>query len=127
MEDNRQGPGCLTTIIAILAIIGILLAGAGSGSGGKPKTTEANTTSVLSGNELLSRNQVNLFSDVVNEFYDCVGAGSCIVTTDNSTTESTTSTSTRVEGGRDVVIGGNGDRLCRDESTGIYSDCEEGQ
>jgi hypothetical protein len=119
----------------LIVIIGgaILVMFGGAGGDSVPSGTTSNTTPVLSGNELMSRNQANFLSDVTNEFYDCMGAGACVFSTDNSTdntsnrTENTTTNSTRVEGDRNVIIGGNGDRLCRDESTGIYSDCKEGQ
>jgi hypothetical protein len=120
MDDNRQGPGCITTIVAILGIIGILFAAAGGGDS-RPNTN-TNTTPVLSGNEFLSRNQGNLFSDVRNEFYDCIGAGACTFSTDNST--SRTDARTTVTGERNTVIASDGTQLCQDPTTGIYSACQ---
>jgi hypothetical protein len=122
MDDNRQGPGCITTLVAILGIIGILLALAGGGDDKRPNTN-TNTTPVLSGNEVFSRNQGNLFSDVTNEFYDCMGAGACVFTTDNSTSTDTRATTT-VTGDRNVIVGSDGTQLCQDPSTGIYSACQ---
>jgi hypothetical protein len=101
---------------AILAVFG------GSGGSSVPAGTTSNTTPVLSGNEVLSRNQANFLSDVTNEFYDCMGAGSCTFTTDNSTE----SNRTDVRGNDNVIVGSDGTRLCADPTTGIYSTCQEG-
>jgi hypothetical protein len=110
---------------AILAVFG------GSGGSSVPAGTTSNTTPVLSGNEVLSRNQANFLSDVTNEFYDCMGAGACVFSTDNSTdntsnrTENTTTNSTRtdVNGDRNVVIGSDGTKLCEGDD-GIFRVCQ---
>jgi hypothetical protein len=110
----------------MLAVIGILLALVAGDDDSKRPTTNTNTTPVLSGNELMSRNQGNLFSDVTNEFYDCMGAGACTFTADNSTTENTSRTDARttVTGERNTVIASDGTQLCQDPTTGIYSTCQ---
>jgi hypothetical protein len=110
---------------AILAVFG------GSGGSSVPAGTTSNTTPVLSGNEVLSRNQANFLSDVTNEFYDCMGANACVFSTDNSTTENTTSNrtentttnSTRVEGERNTVIASDGTQLCEGDD-GIFRTCQ---
>jgi hypothetical protein len=106
----------------LIVIIGgaILVMFGGSGGSSVPAGTTSNTTPVLSGNEVLSRNQANFLSDVTNEFYDCMGAGACVFSTDNSTE----SNRTEVRGNDNVVIGSDGTRLCADPTTGIYSACE---
>jgi hypothetical protein len=75
---------------------------------------QANGNTAFSGNEVLSRNQVNVLSDVYNTFYDCYGAYSCVTTTNttSTTTTSTTNAPVNVEGERNVVTGGL--RLCID-------------
>lgn len=80
------GGGCLMP----LAVAVLLLLGALAMMGGDD-TTNGNTA--LSGNEVFSRNQVNLLSDVYNTFYDCYGAYSCVTTT-STTSTTTTSTTT---------------------------------
>lgn len=94
------------------------------------------TAQFLSGNEAMSRNQLNLWSDVTNEFYDCNGYGACVIdnsvkTMETTTTETTTDnrTNTTVNGDRNNVYVSplDGARFCQDEATGQYSPCPEGQ
>jgi hypothetical protein len=128
--QERARGGCL--VVAILVVIGGFLL-LGSIPKGKDEAArrggDNDTGQFLSGNELLSRNQLNLLSEVTNEFYDCVGYASCVVTTDNSVENTTndTRTNTTVEGDRNVVIGSDGTKLCQDPATGIYSACQQGQ
>ncbi len=90
-----EGSGCVTWIIIALAAAGLLLM---MMSGGDHQT---HTSADI---EALSRNQVNLLSDVHNSFYDCNAAGSCIWTdTTTSTSTNTTSTSMDVSGNDNTI------------------------
>lgn len=141
---DLSGGGCGIWIIGAIMVcaicIGLAMAPKNENFGEVAKRgvdrSGNDTAQFASGNEVMSRNQLNLWSDVENNFLDCNGYGACIVNTDNSVTttntESTTTntdsrSSTTVEGDRNVVIGSNGDRLCADPTTGIYSLCQEGQ
>ena len=114
---------------AMLLIASMLLPGDGKTS--SSGSTTNSRTGTLSGNqvEVMSRNQLNLWSDVQN----CYGDYSCmtVVTTTTSTVQNTTDTrtTTTVNGDRNVVIGSDGARLCEDPQTHIYSTaaCEGGQ
>jgi hypothetical protein len=115
------------TMVVITLICGgvLLLFGMGGGTGtAVPASTGSSTTSnTTSRSGTASGNQVEILSRpqfVIGDVVNCYGDGSC---PDTATTTTTTS-STRVEGDRNVIVGGNGDLLCRDESTGIYSDCK---
>lgn len=131
-ETPKSGIGCFGIAIAIgIMVFALAMAGEGDknivkkADGGQTTNTRSGTAS---GNqvEVMSRNQLNLWSDVQN----CYGDYSCmtIVSTTTSTVENTTTdTRTTVNGDRNVVIGSNGDRLCADPTTGIYSLCEAGQ
>ena len=105
-----EGSGCVTWVIVALAAAGLFLM---MGSGDHQTHTSADI-------EALSRNQVNLLSDVRNSFYDCNAAGSCVWvdTATTSTTTSTTSTSTDITGDRNTV--NNGLRLCVDANGAGY-------
>jgi hypothetical protein len=105
--------GTLIMVAAACAVIFFIFA-SGAGGGTSINNSHHNTTKVLSDIKVASDNQVNLFSKVTN----CNAEGACIVTTTNTN---------EVRGDRNVIVGGNGDLLCRDESTGIYSDCKGGQ
>ena len=89
------GGGCLMP----LAVAVLLLFAALAMMGGDD---QANGNTAFSGNEVLSRNQVNVLSDVYNTFYDCYGAYSCVTTTNttSTTTTSTTNAPVNVEGER---------------------------
>jgi hypothetical protein len=101
-SPNGNG-GCLMAVGAIVLAVMALVALAGGDSTGN---TSTNTASM----EALSRNQVNLWSDVTNEYYNCYAAGSCVTSV---TTTSTESTSTNVEGeSNSVIYSSNGTRLC---------------
>lgn len=130
--------GCLLPLLGLLAflfiVVGMSPEGEDFGEATKNGVDRSgnDTAQFASGNEVMSRNQLNLWSDVENNFLDCNGYGACIVNTDNSVTtnnteNTTTNASTNVDGDRNVVIGSNGDRLCADPTTGIYSLCQEGQ
>lgn len=99
---NPGGNGCLSVpgliLAAMLAVCVLVMIG-----GDDTTTTNANA-------EVLSRNQVNLWSDVTNEYYNCYAAGSCV--TSVTTTSSETTNSTNVDGDRNVVYAANGVRIC---------------
>jgi len=142
--DTSSGNGCLLWLIGALLVAGVLV-----GMSAAPKKEDFgeaakrgvdrsgnDTAQFLSGNEAMSRNQLNLWSDVTNEFYDCNGYGACIIdnsvkTMETTTTETTTDnrTNTTVNGDRNNVYVSplDGARFCQDEATGQYSPCLEGQ
>jgi hypothetical protein len=97
----------------LIVLIGgaFLIMFGGSGGGGTTNTNSHNNnqTHVLSDNKVASDNKLYVFSKV----QECNAPGSCTTTNTNE-----------VRGDRNTIIGGNGDLLCRDEETGIYSDCE---
>lgn len=89
MTDDQGGPfGCVFWAIGafiVIVVAMVVLPGGDSkstpaGSGG----TQVESNSTLSNNEILSRNQANLFSDVTNEFYDCNAYGACQFQYDSS-------------------------------------------
>jgi hypothetical protein len=118
--DDTRGLGCGWWMVAgalVVLLMAVTMPGDGkSGGGGTTNNTRSGTAS---GNqvEVLSRNQLNLWSDVQN----CYGDYSCmtIVTTTTSTVD--TRNTTTVNGDRNVVIGSDGARLCEDPTTHIYS------
>lgn len=123
-EYRTGGVGCLWWV-GLGAFLVILLMASG-GSSTKSGTTNATNsrTGTLSGNqvEVMSRNQLNLWSDVQN----CYGDYSCvtIVTSTTSTVQNTSTdvrTATTVNGDRNVVIGSDGSRLCEDPVTHIMT------
>lgn len=113
MSDNENGGGggCLMTILAAgLLFVGLLAMVGGDTS---TVTTSTDTRSgVLSGNqaELLSRNQLNILSDVWN----CFGDGSCIITTELMTNTLTRNEVLNLDGDRNTVTSGGGGvlRMC---------------
>ncbi len=127
--NETRGLGCGWWMLAgalVVLLMAVAMPGDGkSGSGGGATTNSR--TGTLSGNqvEVMSRNQLNLWSDVQN----CYGDYSCmtIVTTTTSTVD--TRNTTTVNGDRNVVIGSDGARLCEDPQTHIMTtaSCEGGQ
>lgn len=127
MDEYRPSgnSGCLLWMVAIIVVVFLLLmAGDGDNNIVKHDTGAPtnNRTGTLSGNqvETLSRNQLNLWSEVQN----CFGDYSCmtVISTTTSTVDNTTvDAGTTIDGDRNVVVGSNGDRLCQDPATGIYS------
>jgi hypothetical protein len=132
--DDTRGLGCGWWMIAgalVVLIMAVAMPGDGkSGAGGGGATTNSRT-GTASGNqvEVMSRNQLNLWSDVTN----CNGDWSCVtvVTTTTSTVQNTTTdTRNTIDGDRNnVVIGSDGARLCEDPVTHIMTTtaCEGGQ
>jgi hypothetical protein len=117
----------LAGAIAVL-VAAMLLPGDGKTSGSG--STSNSRTGTLSGNqvEVMSRNQLNLWSDVQN----CYGDYSCMTvvsTTTSTTANTTTDTRTTVNGDRNVVIGSDGAQLCEDPVTHIMTTtaCQGGQ
>ncbi len=133
MDEYRPsggGLGCGWWMMAGALIVLFIMASGPSKSDSTPTTNSR--TGTLSGNqvEVMSRNQLNLWSDVQN----CYGDYSCmtIVTTTTSTVQNTTTdtrNTTTVNGDRNVVIGSDGARLCEDPQTHIMttSACAGGQ
>lgn len=133
-ESPKGGLGCFGIAAAIaIMVFAMVMAGDGDknivkkADGGQTTSTRSGTAS---GNqvEVMSRNQLNLWSDVQN----CYGDGSCvtvITTTTTSTQNTSTDTRTTVNGDRNVVIGSDGARLCEDPVTHIMTTtaCEGGQ
>lgn len=137
MDESRGGIGCFGIAVAI-AIMVVVLAMVGDGDknivkkADGPTTTQNTRSGTASGNqvEVMSRNQLNLWSDVTN----CYGDNSCVtvITTTTSTVQNTTTdtrNTTTVNGDRNVVIGSDGARLCEDPVTHIMTTtaCEGGQ
>lgn len=122
---SNGGGGCLPVLLLLLGglVLFLLL------PGDYESTSSGNTRSgVLSGNqtEVLSRNQINIASDVQN----CYGDYSCMTVISTTTTsESTTSSSTDVTttAGGDVqyrdggIVFGDGVVRCWDTQTGGYT------
>jgi len=131
-ETPKGGIGCLGMAIAIgIMVFALAMAGEGDKNIVKntndPATTQNTRSGTASGNqvEVMSRNQLNLWSDVQN----CYGDGSCptiITTTTNTVQNTSTDTRTTVDGDRNVVIGSDGARLCEGDD-GIFRLCEAGQ
>ena len=95
-EGSSSGGGCFTLLLLAAAAFAVFMA---LGGGDSSTTTTDTRSGLLSGNqtEVLSRNQLNLFSDVWN----CFGDNSCIITTETNT--STANNSTNVDGDRNAV------------------------
>ena len=111
-QVHDGGGGCVTlVIVGLLIMFGYMLAGRGSTT---PQSVTTTTTSeTLSRNEVMSRNQLNLWSDVTN----CYGDGSCPTTI-------ITNTTTTVAGDRSPVTvqGGVGDLpMCWDPALSTYT------
>jgi len=113
VSDNPYGPGyapvhdasgCLPYIlVGLLIMFGYMLAGRGSTTPQGVMTTNTRTNT-----EVMSRNQVNLFSDVAN----CYGDGSC-------PSYSLTQTVQTVGDRNAVQVGAPG--MCLDPTTGAYT------
>jgi len=127
MDEYRpSGLGCGWWIVAGgLIILLIMTRGGPSSKNTTPGSSITNSrTGTLSGNqvEVMSRNQLNLWSDVQN----CYGDYSCmtIISTTTSTVQNTstdTRNTTTVNGDRNVVIGSDGAQLCEDPVTHIMT------
>ena len=113
----RERPSAGDAIIALIGLaVGLFLLAAIFGGGSTPTAgvvTTTTTNETLSRNELMSRNQLNLWSDVQN----CYGDGSCPTTI-------ITNTTTTVAGDRSTVGvqgGVGGVPLCLDPTTGAMT------
>lgn len=108
-DDIEGGGGCLTfVLLAAAAFFLVMMMG-----GDSTTTTSTDTRSgVLSGNqtEVLSRNQLNLFSDVWN----CFGDGSCIITTEMITDITTSNEVLNLTGDRNTITWADGRTACED-------------
>lgn len=118
MNDyNPGGGGCLS--VPVLLLVCLLLFGLLALAGGDD-TTNGNTA--LSGNEVMSRNQINVMSDVYNTYYDCYGAYSCVTTSTSTTSTQTTNAPVTVEGDRNnVTTSPWGEAMCWDDSLQTYT------
>lgn len=113
-DGNNYGPsyaqvydasGCLPWLLVFILIgFGFMLAGRGSTT-----PTGVTTTNTRTNTEVMSRNQVNLFSDVTN----CYGDGSC----PSSVVTNTTTT----VGDRNQVSAPAGQPVCLDPTTGALT------
>lgn len=120
MNDDYRGTGGGCGELMMYAAIGIfvfmiLMALAGGGSQ-KSGTTNNTTTTNKTNVEVLSRNQVNLFSDVTN----CYGDGSCVNETTSTRTEANTTTDNRITGDRNMMQAG-GQQVCWDAALNTYT------
>ena len=113
----RERPSAGDAIIALIGLaVGLFLLAAIFGGGSTPTAgvvTTTTTNETLSRNEVMSRNQLNLWSDVQN----CYGDGSCPTTI-------ITNTTTTVAGDRSTVGvqgGVGGVPLCLDPTTGAMT------
>ena len=104
---SGDNDGCLFIVLAAVVVLVGLAMGGGGDAGTTTNTTTDTRSGVLSGNqvEMLSRNQLNLWSDVQN----CYGDYSCMTVI---TTTVTSNTSTNVDGDRNVVYAADGTLLC---------------
>ena len=135
MDEYRpsgSGLGCIWWVMVGALIVLFVMASGPSKSGTNPTNATNSRTGTLSGNqvEVMSRNQLNLWSDVQN----CYGDYSCmtVISTTTSTVQNTTTdtrNTTTVNGDRNVVIGSDGAQLCEDPVTHIMTTtaCEGGQ
>ena len=109
---SADNDGCLFIVLAAVVVLVGLAMGGGGDAGTTTNTTTDTRSGVLSGNqvEMLSRNQLNLWSDVQN----CYGDYSCmtVISTTTSSTTNTSNTSTNVDGERNVIYSSSGVRLC---------------
>lgn len=133
MDENtsdRRGLGCIWGLIAGMAIVLLIL-----GSGGPSSKNDTpgssitnNRAGTASGNqvEVMSRNQLNLWSDVQN----CYGDYSCmtVISTTTSTVQNTTTdtrNTTTVNGDRNVIYSSDGTKLCPDpDNPGSWGDVQ---
>jgi hypothetical protein len=108
MNDYTEGGGglgCLLQAAAVgLALLALMALAGGDSTG--------NTSSNAASMEALSRNQVNLWSDVTNEFVTCAAPGSCVTQVTTTSTTSTQASTTNVDGDRNVIYSSAGVRLC---------------
>lgn len=97
-----DGGGCLSlpglALAAMLLLFLLTLAG-----GDDTTTNNANV-------EALSRNQVNLWSDVRNEYYNCLAAGSCVTSVTTTSTE--TNSPVTIDGDRNTIMQSDGQIAC---------------
>jgi hypothetical protein len=103
-DFDGGGAGCLSlpglALAAMFLVFLLALAG-----GDDTSTNTANA-------EVLSRNQVNLWSDVTNEYYNCLAAGSCVTSVETTSTTNTSNVS--VEGERNTIMLSDGRTACED-------------
>ena len=131
-EESPKGLGCFGIAVAI-AIMVCVMALIGDGDKNVVKQVDGGTTQntrsgTASGNqvEVMSRNQLNLWSDVQN----CYGDYSCmtVISTTTSTVQNTTTdtrNTTTVNGDRNVIYSSDGTKLCPDpDNPGSWGDVQ---
>lgn len=122
MDESRSGCGALFALFAALLICLLVVAALRTAK----KTTDApgnDTAQVFSGNDFMSDNQLNLWSDVNN--FDCVGANACTIHIGDDTTVTTsTTTENNVNGDRNAVYVSpvDGARFCLDQTQQLQPD-----
>lgn len=118
IEVSGSGGGCvLWLILVMLAVIGFAVVQPNTTTSTSTNTT-TNTTSVLSNNELMSRNQLNIFSTVHNYYGAQAGQTNTTMTGSNNTT----STDITTQGDRSPIYSSQGVRLCWDDRQQLYTD-----
>ena len=115
-EDN--GLGCLTWFAVIIGLGAIFLMMV-SGDSTTTTTTRDTRSGVLSGNqaELMSRNQLNVLSEVWN----CFGDNSCLITSEMITTTTSTNAPVEVVGDRNVITNEWGQDMCWDANLNTWT------
>ena len=115
-SSSSGGGGCL---FWILFILGCLVVSAGMGD--YESTGDRSRSGVLSGNqtEVLSRNQLNLWSEVEN----CYGDYSCmtVISTTSSNTDIATTAGGDVQYRDGGIVFGDGVLRCWDTTNGGYT------
>ena len=106
-NGNSGGGGCMLLLLAAAAFALVMSMG---GDDTHTHTTTDTRSGLLSGNqtELLSRNQMNILSDVWN----CFGDNSCIITTELITNVTTSNEVMNLDGDRNIVYAANGAMMC---------------
>jgi len=108
-NGNSGGGGCMLLLLAAAAFALVMSMG---GDDTHTHTTTDTRSGLLSGNqtELLSRNQMNILSDVWN----CFGDNSCIITTELITNVTTSNEVMNLDGDRNTITWGDGRTACED-------------
>ncbi len=108
-ERLADASGCgFNLFLSVVAVAAALFLLTALGGGDSTHSTGVDA-------EVLSRNQVNVLSDVRNEYYDCLAANSCVwYDTTNTTSTSTSTSRTEVNGERNTIIQSDGQIACED-------------
>jgi hypothetical protein len=130
MDDRMEGFGMPVFWLIGLLIVGVAFLFVGGGDSSTPQPAGVESHNNLSNNEVFTNPQVNMFSDVTNEFYDCNALGACQFQYDSSqhSTESNVRTIQTVNGDRNIISHPDGTIACESRtSPGQFSPtyCEE--